>query len=40
MKYIMIETTPQDDQERRFIPIIFPKELLKPSPLRKRRIKS
>jgi hypothetical protein len=28
MKYIMIETTPQNDQERRFIPVIFPKELV------------
>ncbi len=28
MKYIMIETTPQNDQEKRFIPIIFPKELV------------
>jgi hypothetical protein len=28
MKYIMIETTPQNDSERRFIPVIFPKELV------------
>ncbi len=27
MKYIMIETTPQDDSEKRFIPVIFPREL-------------
>lgn len=28
MKYIMIETTPQNAGERRFIPFIFPKELV------------
>ena len=28
MKYIMIETMPQNDSEKRFIPIIFPKELV------------
>lgn len=28
MKYIMIETTPQNDDEKRFIPIIFPQELV------------
>lgn len=28
MKYIMLQTTPQNEQEKRFIPIIFPKELV------------
>ncbi len=28
MKYVMFETTPQNDGEPRFIPVIFPKELV------------
>ena len=28
MKYIMIETTPQNVSDKRFIPILFPKELV------------